>query len=271
MIGYLYLKSLLIGLLLVYLTISHAYGNLYSTIVLPWVSFMFASCAMHDAGHGVGHRVWRRAVLITSEWLGLAGTPRWIQKHNAHHSHTNTIQDPELHVHPWMNRPTTIPRLLIVYSCLHASLLIDHLTFQPSTVRGVVIERTRSKLVDAFQICAFACIRFGLPLYLGGGVRAILGEMLAGIPASLFISLLFQVSHSFEGVAHESQNVEDTTCDFARDSWIYTELFGALNHQVEHHKHPSKPHTTLHSPSAPKHTFSTFYSAIRSHFAYMTN
>jgi fatty acid desaturase len=267
----LYLKSIVLAAAVLWLTWNHACGNLWASAVLPWISFMFAACAMHDAGHGVGHGFWRQWVLIFSACVGMAGTPRWIQKHNAHHAHTNTKSDPELSVHPWLKPPTTVSRLLLVYSCLHLSLMADHLSLQPTVVRGVKIRRTRGLWVDVLEIMAYILIRFWLPMYLGGGVTAIVAEIVFGFPASLFIALVFQVSHSFDGAKHNSDDVEETTCDFSRESWIFTELFGALNHQVEHHRDPMKPHTELHEGAPPRHTFPTFVDAVASHLRYMTS
>lgn len=260
-----FVKALVLLVLLAHAFYFHARGHILATAALPFLLYMFAAQAMHDAGHeclGLGRR--RSAFLrVVSAAMGVGGDPRWVFKHLRHHARTNEATDPELHVH-WLMRllPSQEWRwyhrfmpyyALVIYSLLHLSIAGDQMRAQPRRERaGVDIYVERPWVWQCTRV-AFWTLHVGLPLLLGGGVRSVLWAVVLFCPASLLVSLLFQVAHvgtaQFDAGSHDAPDWCDAqiaaSVDYSPDSWLITHLTGGLNLQLEHHIFPTIPHPLL--------------------------
>lgn len=296
------IKSAVLGAALMYAFWNHACGSVLGTLVCTQLAYMFAASVMHDAGHGAGPRWWSRACLLFASCYGIAGTPRWVYKHLRHHALTNQPGDPELIVHPWLRLSKRDPFMpvhrwnpyvaLMLYSLLHLDVFWDHLQPQPRVVRGTPVHGHERAANGWLYVFAFVAIHVGLPIMCGGGLRALLMELLLMCPASLFVSLLFQVSHVHVGSADEVGSERDTesdwavhqvmnTCDFSASNPFITHLYGGLNYQIEHHLFPRVPHVALPRISRvlkslclergiPYVSYDSFAGAVSSHMRVLT-
>lgn len=274
----LYIKCFVIWAALMYTYVNHLHGHFISSLLLPWIKYSFAACAMHEAGHKVGHTFFITSVNWFCSCFGIAGTPRWIHKHNAHHVHTNSQNDPELNM---VQRPIPLWKLVGLYSLLHVDVALDHLKFQPDNVRGVHIPPT-PLWKNIVWISSFVMFQIVAPVYYQG-FSMLFWDLIYGIPASLFISLVFQCSHLNEKTVVGATDDFSVSANFAPDNFVLTHLYGGLNYQIEHHIASYLPHTSLPRISAELkkelkkqeifyvyNEFPTFWEAIESHVRYMT-
>ena len=258
-------KAALLLAAIAVLATAHSAGHLAATAVLPYFYYMFAAQIMHEAGHA-GAGGYNRAMRAAAACLGVGGTPRWVYKHLRHHAVTNHAEDPELSVNSLLRlhagqplrrhhryMPYYVP---LLYAALHLDMFVENLMPQPARVRGARIHTRGAWFESHVARFVFAALHVALPLALGGGVRAVLAELVCFCPASLLISLLFQVSHVTDATAHRVGRRADPAEDWAlaqmRDSRDYaphsswmTHLTGGLNLQAEHHLFPAMPHPLL--------------------------
>ena len=282
----------------------HSSGYVPATVLLSFVYYMFAAQVMHEAGHESGdHPVFNQVMKVVSSFAGVGGHPRWVYKHLRHHAVTNDKGDPELNIHPILRLRSDFPKwwlhkymhyyAVLIYSVLHIDNFIENLLPQPTHVKGIPIHtNTRvEKFIAYTAASAFAFVHLCLPFIFGGGMRAIVMELVLTCPASLIVTLMFQVSHvsthveKTSGIGTDLNTTTDwainqilNSCNYSMNNRFITELAGGLNYQIEHHIFPTITHNAL--PRVSKalqqlcldehvsyHAFPTLVDAIRDHFS----
>ncbi len=282
--------------LISFLVYFHSSGYILASCILPFVYYMFASQIMHESGHRSGNHSFNKFFRIFSSLIGMGGTPSWVYKHNRHHAITNCDNDPELnllkivrlnrnrellYIHTWSHY-----YIWILYSLLHLDIFFDNFFPQPKTVKNIPIHE-RNTLEAKYSNYGFIFIYFILPFILGGGLRSIFYELVFFIPASLLISLLFQVSHVSMKTNIKNVNRNDSndwfinqlnnSCNYSINNYLLTEMFGGLNFQIEHHLFPTVIHSSLPNISKKLRKFcknkklsynlyNTFWDAIVGHY-----
>lgn len=253
---YMQVKGAIFWMLFVCSFMAHVMGR--TSMPFLFIQYMFAGAVMHEAGHGLGHPVWRRIMLLTASFLGCAGTPRWIYKHLRHHAITNDEHDPELTI-PFMRLRPSQPHqwwhgfqawfATLLYMLFHVDVYIDHLQLQPEYVKGVYIPHSQAESV--MTVVGFMALRIFLPIYMGSFYSCIWNEFVWGTVPALGIAWLFQVGHSLHAV-HEMTPHDDwavrqvqNTANYSPTNRIIMWLYGGLNYQIEHHLFPTLSHLSF--------------------------
>jgi linoleoyl-CoA desaturase len=139
----------------------------------------------------------------------------------------------------------------------------------------------------------YVTIYLAVPILSLGLGTALLGYLVMGVCCGLFLSVVFQLAHTVEGLEFptpnpETQKIEQewaihqvtTTSNFATKNKVICWLLGGLNFQVEHHLFPRISH--IHYPrinaivketcaefNVPYQEHPTMFKAIRSHLTYI--
>jgi len=199
------------------------------------------------------------------------GSGRWKRSHNfAHHSYTNTSQDPDLQFEPFFrmyedNKKYSHYQGQTFYWPILA--MLNHITWEIRDTLYMFGDYKRWPAKDIFGHFFFSGLHklyvYAFPYYVVG-MPAVYCSLLVKMCASSFVVPIFLASHNSMELAHTTR--KDTVDKITNDpeekqSWtkwqvlssqnfnarspLVNFLTGGLNHQIEHHLFPSIHHSHL--------------------------
>ena len=199
------------------------------------------------------------------------GSGRWKRSHNfAHHSYTNTSQDPDLQFEPFFRMYEDNTK----YSHYQGQTwywpilaMLNHITWEIRDTLYLIGDYKRWPMKDLFGHLFFTSLHkvyvYVIP-YCVVGMPAVYCSILVKMSASSLVVPIFLASHNSLELEHITRKdvVDQVEADpLKKQSWtkwqilssqnfnakshIVNFLTGGLNHQVEHHLFPSIHHSHL--------------------------
>lgn len=263
---------------------------------------------MHDAAHGSYSENTRINTFFAYSLDALgASSYFWDKKHNiTHHTFTNTDHDDDINTAPFLRLYYGQQwkwwygfqglYVWVLYACEYILwvFFFDFKKYFKGRVSHTRIPmNTKQKIFFWSVKVYYLSVYFGIPMYVVGPEKALIGYFVMASMCGIVISIVFQLAHiqeksSFpvpkqtkqEGVSvienefyvHQLQ----TTANFATQSRLVSWLLGGLNFQIEHHLFPKISH--VHYPALqkiiqdvcrkydiPYHHYPTLLDAFESH------
>jgi linoleoyl-CoA desaturase len=253
---------------------------LLESIALGALAASIGFNVMHDGAHGSfsKHQWLNKLAGISINFLG-ANVFMWKTKHNVvHHSYTNIEGvDDDMNARPFLRLCPAQKRYRMhkfqhLYFLLTYSLLYHYWVFVTDykkyvTRRVGITPLQKMDFKEHVSFWAFKAVHavlfMAVPIYMIGFLPWLIGFLLFGFSAGIFLSVIFQMAHSVEETIfplanNEGVKLEDdwathqlkTTANFATKNKVLTWLVGGLNFQVEHHLFPKISH--IHYPAISK-------------------
>lgn len=232
---------------------------------------------MHDAAHGsYSRKRWINELLSYTMNLMGGNAYLWKQKHNViHHSFTNIEHhDEDIDIKPLMRVSPHQPRrwyhrfqhiyCLVLYSFTYVFLVFgknfkEYFTGKIGTIK-VKKMNLKEHVIFWVSKLIYLFLFIGLPVFLLGFWKVILGYFIAAAACGFTLGIVFQLAHVVEETAFPvpetgSNKMEQdwtrhqlaTTANFSTRSKLASWLLGGLNFQVEHHLFPRISH--VHYPA----------------------
>ena len=294
---------------LVFFTPVNNFIALFECAFMGFVVALIGFNVMHDGAHGsFSKKEWLNELAAFSLNVLGGSAAMWKMKHNQiHHTYTNIDgYDEDIEAGPFLKlSPHQKTRSFhkfqhiyfwFLYALLYALWIFytDFKKLASGKIGEVKIRKFTTKELFIFWTSKLAHYFFilGLPIYLFGFGKAIVGYLMFTATAGVVISTVFQLAHTveeatfpvpdFEGKVEDEWAVHQirTTAKFSTRSKIVTWLVGGLNFQVEHHLFPRISH--VHYPEINKIVMQTcsefgvpyseatsFIAAVRSHIRHL--
>ncbi|WP_194775189.1 fatty acid desaturase family protein [Pararhodonellum marinum] len=250
---------------------------LLECILLGGLAAAIGFNVMHDGAHGsFSKKGWINNLAGLSINVLGANVFMWKTKHNVvHHSFTNVFEvDDDMNARPMLRLCPGQKRykihqyqhyyFLMVYALLYLYWVFftDYKKYVTKKVGITSIQKMSWK--DHFSFWSFKFINLvlfvAIPIYFLGFLSWLIGFLVYGVAAGIFLSVVFQLAHSVEETAYPlpdkvSNRLEDdwamhqlrTTANFATKNQVLSWLIGGLNFQIEHHLFPHISH--VHYPA----------------------
>ncbi|HVM88922.1 MAG TPA: acyl-CoA desaturase [Puia sp.] len=250
------------------------------SIVLGCVVAAIGFNIMHDGAHGSFSKYkWLNSIAAFSVNILGGNSFMWNMKHNIiHHAYTNVDGiDDDIDIQPWMRMSQTQKRYKLhkyqhlyfwfLYSLLYIFwiFLLDYQKYFKSKVGSVQLKKM--KFSDHLVFWGFklfnAFLYIGLPIYVLGFTKWLVGFIIFSCVAGFVLSIVFQLAHTVEHTSFPVADVDTgklddewavhqikTTANFATKNKLVSWLVGGLNFQIEHHLFPKISH--VHYPAISK-------------------
>lgn len=245
---------------------------LVGTVILAVLNYAIVACIGHDAVHGSFSRVKaiNELALLTLDFSGVNGL-LWRSRHMDHHRETNDIAlDPDIRAMPWLRltpHDRWMPHHRIQAFFVPVIYALTIVKVQVLDEFGFIAEAPKRKRLhlairSVVGKAVFISWAIAVPIAVRGAV-AIPFVILGYCTLSMIVSVVFQVAHNVEGVAHVDPAAAAASGSehWQRHQIAATTNFhvgpvagffvGGLDRQIEHHLFPHLPHTQLGTKEGP--------------------
>jgi len=262
---------------------------------------------MHEGGHQSFSK-YRWLNSVAAYFLNALGgtTHFWKIKHNInHHTFTNIAGiDSDINVGPFMRLHPNQPKFpahryqhlywFLLYGVSYIAWVFyeDFVKYFTKKIVANMAPKSlpvRERVVFWTTKAWYVLIYLGLPIFMLGWIKALIGFLIVTFVCGLFMSVVFQLAHVVEVTDFPvTSKIEtewalhqvSTTSNFGTSNKTLFWLLGGLNFQVEHHLFPRISH--IHYPQISRlvketcqefniayHEYSSMAKALVSHLLYL--
>ena len=229
----------------------------YAAVVSAQLGFLG-----HDAGHRqiftAGRSNYRTGIALANLGVGFS-YGWWVDKHNRHHAHPNDEEhDPDLAAGALVftegqaRASGPVAGFLYRYQAwtFFPLLLLEALNLRVASVRYLVADRSRARLLEALLIGLHLAVYFTGVFLVLSPVKALVFIAVHQGLFGLYLGCSFAPNHKGMPTLSAEENADYLlrqvlTSRNVRGHWLTDFALGGLNYQIEHHLFPSMPRGNL--------------------------